>query len=349
MTTVLYILLAVLMFGVLILIHELGHFLCARAFGVRVLEFSIGFGPVILKRISKKSGTQYSLRLFFLGGYVNMGEDDKTSDDEELPKDSFRAQPVWKRIVITSAGAIMNIVLGFVLTLILVLNTPVLGSTTISGFAENAVSPEYGLSVGDEVVRVGGTGVHTSNELVYEVFYKGYRPIDITVRRDGEEIVLKGVSFSAGEEDGVSFGQPDFYVAPAEKNFGSVIKFTFYRSLSSIKMVWDSLIGLLTGRFGVQSVSGPIGITSAITEAAQQGFDTVIYMFSVITMNLGIFNLLPLPALDGGRLLFMLIELVRGKPVKPEYESYVHFAGLVILLLISVIIAVKDIFQIFWR
>lgn len=339
----LYILIAILMFGFLITIHEFGHFLFARIFRVNVIEFSIGMGPKLIQRTSKKSGILYTLRLFPIGGYVNMGEDDPPEEGVAPEPGAFRAKPVWQRFIIVSAGAVMNIALGFVLMFGLVLASDDLGSTTVSGFADGAVSSEQGLMVGDTIVEINGIKVHSADELRYEIMYNGHQPLDITVVREGEKILLEDVAFHVAEQDGVKLGVADFGVYRAQKTITVVLRQTFHRSVSAIKMVWDSLIGLITGRFGVENMSGPVGITSAITQAASVGLDSLVFLFIVITMNLGVFNLLPVPALDGGRLLFFLIEFLRGKPIDPKYESYVHFAGLCVLLLIMILVSVKDV------
>ncbi|MBR5452627.1 MAG: site-2 protease family protein [Clostridia bacterium] len=339
----LYIVIAILMFGFLITIHEFGHFLFARIFHVNVIEFSIGMGPKLFQRTSKKSGILYTLRLLPIGGYVNMGEDDPPEEGIGPDPGAFRSKPVWQRFIIVSAGAIMNIALGFVLMFGLVLASDDLGSTTVREFAEGAVSCEQGLMIGDTIVKVNDVNVHSVDELRYEIMYNGHEPLDITVMRNGERIVLDDVAFYVVERDGVKLGVTDFGVDRAQKTIPVVLRQAFHRSVSAIKMVWDSLIGLITGRFGVENMSGPVGITSAITHAASIGLDSLVFLFIVITMNLGVFNLLPVPALDGGRLLFFLIEFLRGKPIDPKYESYVHFAGLCVLLLIMVLVSVKDI------
>ena len=368
----LYILLALFVFGLLVMIHELGHFLVARAFGVGIREFSIGMGPKIFSWKGKKQWaegenavpavrldengelqdepndervTVYSLRALPIGGYVSMvGEDEESSSPA-----AFGNKPVWQRILIVIAGAVMNIVLGFLLMLVLVLNTPQLASNKIGEFHEGATSPAYGLQIGDEVTHVNGTRVHTGNELVYEVMNQGYEPIDLTVERNGEKIELNDIIFPGMEAEGIAFGSPDFRVFAEQRTFGNLLKHTFFRSLSTVKMIYDQLFDLITGRFGMNAVSGPIGVTEAMTDAAKSGFDTFLYLVIVITINLGVFNLLPIPALDGGRLLFLLVELITRRPVNKKVEGYIHFAGLMILFGLMILIACKDIAGLFVR
>ena len=339
-----YILLTILTLSLLILIHELGHFLTARAFGVAIKEFSIGMGPKILSKTSKKSGIAYSLRLFPIGGFVAMVGEDEESDDEN----ALNNKPVWQRMVITAAGATMNLLLGIVLMAVVVTMSPAIGGTTVLRFTEeNALSEQSGLKIGDEIVEVDGIKVHIASELAYEIMRNGAEPLDLKVKRNGETIVLKDVKFPTMVSDGIEFGMTDFVVLAIEKNVGNVIKQSFFRSVSTVKMIWQSLIDLVTGRYGLDQMSGPIGVTTAVSEAASASPIDFLYLVVVITMNLGIFNLLPLPALDGGRLLFQLIELIRRKPIKPEFEGYIHFAGILLLMLLMIVVSLNDIIKLF--
>ncbi len=340
---ILYILVALAVFGVLIFIHEFGHFFTARLFGVPIKEFAIGMGPKLFSIRSKKYETVYSLRLFPIGGYVSMVGEDEESDDEN----ALNNKPVWQRLIITAAGAAMNLICGILVMTILVIAQDNLSSTTIHSFADDAISNSYGLEAGDKIVKVNDTKIHVVNELVYEIMMQGTAPVDLTVVRDGEKIILEDVSFPQVTSEGMQFGGVDFYVQREVKTPLNVLKHSVYRSWSTVKMIVDSLVGLVTGRFGIDSVSGPVGVTGAIGEAAASGFSDLVNLAVMISMNLGIFNLIPFPALDGGRIFFMLIELVRGRPVDPKYEGYIHFAGILILLGFMAFITLKDIIKIF--
>ncbi len=339
----LYILLTLVTISALALVHELGHYTTARLFGVGINEFAVGMGPKILSRRSKKTGIVYSLRLFPIGGFVSMVGEDEASDAEN----ALNKKPVWQRMIITVAGSLMNILTGIVLMAVVVTMTPRLGSTTIAQFDEGATSSAYGLEIGDEVLRVDGVRVHVAAELSYEVMHSATEPIDLVVRRDGELVTLEDVEFPTITSEGVLFGMPDFFVLAEEKTPLAVIKHSFWRSVSTVKMIWESLFDLITGRCGIEAVSGPVGVAGAVTDAAKSGLSDFLYLVVVIAMNLGVFNLLPLPALDGGRLLFQTVELIRRKPIKPEVEGYVHFAGIVLLLLLMVVITFKDIVNLF--
>ena len=338
-----YIVIALLVFGVLIFIHESGHFFAARIFKVSIREFAIGMGPKIFSHVSKKNGIKYSLRLLPIGGFVSMVGEDEDSDDEN----AFNKKPVWQRIIITSAGAFMNIFVGIIVMAVVVASSKSLGSNVIALLPanENGVNYSYeaGMRVGDEIIKVDGVRVHIANETLYEIMRRGINPTDITVKRGGEIVTLENVQFPVITEEGTNFGMIDFKVLSEEKNLGTVLKHSFFRSLSTIKMIWESLYDLITGRYGLDAVSGPVGVTKALGEAAKEGGMDLLYLAVIISMNLGVMNLLPLPALDGGRLLFQIVEVVRRRPVKPEIEGYIHFAGFVILMILMVIIAVKDV------
>lgn len=340
-----YFLIILLVFGILIFIHELGHFLAARACGVTVKEFAIGMGPKILSWTSKKSVTKYALRLFPIGGFVSMENEDGLDENSD-PDDehAFCNKSVPKRMIITLAGAAMNLLLGFVLMMLLVFSTQNLGSTVIAKFSENALSDEQ-LMVDDEILKIGKTRVHTWNELAYEIMNKGYEPVDITVKRNGEKIVLEDVAFSTFEDSGTTFGQYDFLPYAEQSNFPNLVKHSFYRSLSTVKMVLDSVKGLINGRYGMDAVSGPVGVVGVVEDAAVQGFSSFLYVVCVLTINLGVFNLIPFPALDGGQFLFLLIEGVRGKPVNRNVQSYINFVGIMILFAFMIVVTFKDIFK----
>ena len=454
----LYILLAIFIFGILIFIHELGHFIAARLSGVKILEFAIGMGPKLFGWRSKKSGTQYALRLFPIGGFVSMlGEDgmelvqgdnsetekvsiinevdlkesplnasEETVEKEPTPPDpaAYCNQKPWRRILISLAGPAMNVILGFVLMIAIVLMAGIDNAGTnrvwgfhisytsqteyagmqagdylvgvdqkhLTSFAElealikssetnrfdltvdrlnkegteieritledvllaeehlaffqTSLSETSGLCVGDEVIKVNSVSTYIANDLQYEVMMQGYRPLNLTVIRNGEKIVLENVIIPNEEQDGTVIGLVDFIVVREEAlDFPTVMKHTWCRSVSTVKTVFDSLFGLFSGRFGVESVSGPIGITKTIGEVAQQyGFVNLLYLVVVISINLGVMNLLPLPALDGGHILLHVVEWVRGKPLKREVESMINFIGLVLLLGLAVVIAFKDVF-----
>ena len=357
------ILFAILMFGFLITIHEFGHYLFARIFKVGVKEFSVGMGPKILSHRSKKTNILYSLRLLPFGGYVSMvGEDEDSNDENALHK-----KPAWQRLIIMAAGGVFNIIVGVILCGVFVgMTTNSLGSTTIYQFTENATS-QYYLQPGDQIVEVNGHDVGIVSELSFRIMWEAEDPttavvvtesgekktlenvglMDITVIRDGEEMLICDVPFSMATEQGIGMGQMDFQVYRERASFSTVTRHTLCLARSNVSQIWASLGGLFTGRVNLSHMSGPVGITEQMSEAAGLGFEYLIYFTALIAINLGVFNLLPIPALDGGRIFFLLIEAVRGKPISPEIEGKIHTVALVMLLALSVFVLFKDIFALF--
>lgn len=344
LTVIFYAIVMVFVFGVLIFIHEFGHFFTARRCGVAIKEFAVGMGPTLFSWKSKKYDTRYALRAFPIGGFVSMVGEDEESEEEN----AFCNKSVWKRMIIVVAGAVMNLLLGFVLMLMVVLLQGKIGSTIVADFSENAISNQQ-LQVGDEIIKIDGTRVHSGNEVMYEITNKGYEPIDILVKRDGEKITLENVVFSTFEEDGIMFGNVDFMVLEESRSALNIIKQTFFRSVSTVKMVYDSLIGLVSGRFGVDAVSGPIGVAEVVGSAAKTNYLSFIYIVSVLTINLGVVNLLPFPALDGGRFVFLAVEGIRRKPLNRKIEGYINFAGIIILLAFMAFVSFKDILKLIFR
>ncbi len=374
----LYLLLTLALLSVMVIIHEFGHFIFAKIFGVTVLEFSVGMGPAIFttgkkkkKKLQcadiededditdanstpKKKKTAFSIRAFPVGGYVSMAGED---DDSEDPN-AFNKKKVWQRMLIIIAGPAMNILLGILCMLIFVLNTAqinggFLPSTQISNFVDgstsnNAEVSKEPLMEKDIIIKVNGTYVLTGNDMIYEITNNGYQPIDLLVERNGEKITLHDVVFPNETNSGVTFGSFDFQIYGEKATFLTVAKHAVFNSFSTVKMIINSLIDLVTGRYGMEAVSGPIGVTGAVEDAAKSGgIISVLYLFTVITMNLGIFNLLPLPALDGGRMIFLLYELIVGTPVKKEVEQMINGIGFMLLMALALFISIKDIFGLF--
>lgn len=350
MTKILYVLLAIFIFGLLIFIHEGGHFFFARLFKVSIREFAIGMGPKLFTKKSKKSGIAYSLRLLPIGGFVSMEGEDEESDDPN----AFNKKPVWQRIIIVVAGAATNIIVGILVMSILVFGSDYLLSTTVGEVKEGSASYEAGLRVDDTVVAVDGVKVHIGDELSYQIMRRGIEPVDLTVIRNGEKITLEDIKYSVEELEGANFAMMDFKIYGINKDSYTLpilLKHAYYRSTYTVTMIWESLIDLVSGRYGMEAVSGPVGVTEALTDAidtdVKTGSSTFIYLSVVISMNLGVMNLLPLPALDGGRLVFLIIEGIRRKPIKPELEGYVHLAGIVLLMLFMLFVSVKDVIGLF--
>lgn len=340
------ILFALLFFGVIIMIHECGHFACAKLFKVKVNEFSLGMGPALFKR--KKGDTLYALRLFPIGGYVAMeGEDDASEDDR-----AFNKKPVWQKMIIVVAGALMNLILGFILmVLLLTTSTDLIGTNTIKEFYPDAVSSQYGLQAGDRFVEIDGHHVWSELDLSFLMSRSQDGVFDFVVERDGEKVTLNDVHFATEQQNGITLIQYDFIIIGEQPGFLNIVKNAFTQSASIVRMVWLSVFDLVTGRYGMSELAGPVGTVDIIADVTAQAVSSgsltnLLTIMAFITINVGVANLLPLPALDGGRFLFLAVEAVRRKPVNPKYEGYVHAAGLALLLLLMVVVTYNDIARI---
>ena len=331
-------LVSILVFSIVIVIHELGHFVVAKKSGIKVNEFSIGMGPRLAG--VKKGETEYSIRALPIGGYVAMEGEDEESDSE----DSFSRAPVANRIAVVVAGAVMNLILGFAILVFMVSRQDAITSRTVSVFYENAMTQQTGLQVDDEIIAVNGRRCYIANDIIYEFARTQDGVVDLTVRRDGKITELEDVTFETyKDEDGMQQLVLDFYVYPAQKTVVSVVKEAVNWTVSYARMIFLSLIDMVTGRVAINQLSGPVGIVSVISEATSVGLEPVLNILALITINLGVFNLVPFPALDGGRLVFLLIELLRGKPINPKYEIWVNTAGMIVLLAFMAFVTFSDI------
>ena len=367
----------ILIFLILISLHEFGHFIMAKAVGVPVLEFAIGMGPAIFKKQGKE--TLYSLRAFPIGGYCKLEGEDTDSDSP----DGFANQKLWKRFLVVSAGAILNLVLGFVLFCVIVAMSGPFSSNVVSSVDERAYVSQDGLMAGDEIVKINGNTVRFYQDIsLYTSDFQEGSQFEIDVIRNGEKVTITSTpsknitTFNYGEDyvevideiNGVSQTErkenvevPEEYVGKTgtieryiigflpvtcEVTAKNLIPQAWNYTLFTTKSIYSALFDMVTGKSGLENVSGPVGVVTVVDEAVKSGPDSVInvlFIMAMLTINLGIFNLLPLPALDGGRLFFMLIELVRGKPVPPEKEGIVHTIGLILLLCLTVVIFFSDI------
>ena len=336
-------LVAILFFGLLISIHELGHFTFAKLFKVKINEFSLGMGPAIFKK--KRGETLYALRLLPIGGYVSMEGEDEESQDEN----AFNRKKVWQKIIIVAAGAIMNLILGVVIVATVLSMEDLIGTNQILEFHEGAISQQTGLEVGDEFLEIDGHRVFSDTDISFLMGRSDDGVFDMVVRRDGKEVELKDVTFKTEKDGKYTFITYDFVILGEETNFLNIVENSFKRSASIARLVWLSFFDLITGRYWLTDLSGPVGTVNVIADAAagavesKDGLITALTMMAFISINIGVFNLLPLPALDGGRLFFLVIEGIRRKPINPKYEGYVHGAGLALLLLLMLVVTFNDI------
>ncbi len=439
-TTIALIVIGILIFELIIFIHEFGHFITAKKFGVQVNEFAIGMGPKLFQ--FEKGETKYSIRLLPIGGYCAMEGENEESDNER----ALINKPVWQRMIIVLAGAFNNIVLGLVMMMILMCQSSAFSSTTIADFAQAAFTSKSGLQAGDTLVKIGDYKISCSRDISFALalmdiktvdgndfsIYKedcgytllrqytslkeedytedellaitkafdagieklnvcttkeeadtitnatlaevnklaktDYKPeereymperrrfrTNVDIIRNGSRITVENVDFYTylGENDEPTVAL-DFSVEPIKKNVGTLITESAKSTFSVVRMVWVSLSGLITGRFGMNDIAGPVGTASVVKQAAQVGLksgfgeavNNILYVMMIITVNLGIVNVLPLPALDGGRFLFMVIEVIIRKPVPQKYEGAIHTIGFLILLGFIGFVTLNDIIKI---
>ena len=341
---------AIICFGIIIFLHELGHFFVAKKCGIRVLEFSIGMGPLLAQR--QRGETKYSIRWLPIGGYCAMEGEDEASTDPR----AFRNAKVWKRMLVTVAGATMNIILGFFLIILTTCLDSAITSTTICEFhtneaGESISSSEQWLQVDDRFVEINGLHIFTATDISYALQNDTCETFDVVVERGGSKVTLEDVKFLNTENGGML----DFYVYGQKKSVLNVLSFACKNTASTARLIWISLIDLIQGKYGFHDLSGVVGVIDTTTEFVAQSKTlrekamTLFDLMSFITINVGIFNLIPFPALDGGRFVFLLIEAITRKQVPAKIEGAIHFAGLALLMLVMVAVTFQDISKIFNR
>ncbi len=330
---------AIVTFCLLVFVHELGHFLMAKKVGVTVHEFSIGMGPAILKKQGKE--TLYSLRLLPIGGYVRLEGEDEKSDDEG----ALCNKTPFQRFLVIVSGALMNLILGFLLFVIIV-SFKGFGTNEIAVINEGSPMAEAEFIAGDKIVELELNGqsqkIKTYNDIIFFNISNGNGKMYVTVERDGNEIKRL---VSPTSKDG--YALEGIRIKSIDRNPVSVIKAAFSESVFMCKLVFVSLGWLITGKVPVSELSGPVGIVSGIGQAASVGLFSVLNLIALISINLGVANLLPIPALDGGRLVFTVIEMIRRKPIDAELEGKIHFIGFALLLCLMLFVTFFDIKRLF--
>jgi len=351
-----YIVLAIIAFGLLIAIHEVGHFTAAKLLHVRVNEFAIGMGPAILKKQGKE--TLYSWRLLPFGGYCAMGEDSGDADDPR----SFLAQKRWRRIVILAAGAIANFIAAFIIIVILISGYKSFAGTTLTGFMDGFPNEgEHGLMVGDTILSISGEKMYYYDDISLFLSLaenRGDKEIDLVVRRGNEKIQLNKFplerrEYTVGEKTQRMFGLIFDRIEPTvmEK-----LKYSGYTAMNNIRLIRVSIAQLFTGAAGIQDLSGPVGIVNAMNDIGQESKTTrealfrITHFIAFIGVNLAVMNMLPIPALDGGRILFIFIswfiEKIIRRRLDPKYEGYIHMAVFVLLIGFMIFTLVNDVLKI---
>ncbi len=348
-----YILAAILVFGVLIAVHELGHFMAAKACGVRVNEFSIGMGPALWKK--QKGETQYSLRLFPVGGFCAMEGEEEDSDDPT----ALNNQGFWAKLLIFAAGAAMNFIAGLLIILVLYADAQAFYVPVVAGFADGCpLESADGLQEGDRLLRIDGEKVYVYSDISLLMGLNKTGAFDLQIERNGEVITLRDFTMERREytdQNGKAYTGYGLYFGAEEATLGRKLSYSWNNAMDFARLVRLSLQMLVTGQAGVKDLSGPVGIVSTMTQVGEQAATTraavvnIAYLAALIAVNLAVMNLLPLPALDGGKIFFLVINAVSmqlfKKQIPAKYENYIHFAGLILLLALMAVITFSDVWK----
>jgi len=325
----------IFIFGLLTIAHELGHFTMAKLAGIRVEEFSIGFGPPVLK--ARRGETLYSMRLLPLGGFVKMiGEDAPVPDDEE----AFNNKPVHTRLAVMAAGPFMNLLLAvFLFALIFFFVGIPEGAPLVGAVLEGSPAAEAGLAAGDRILSINGDKINSWEEMVSFIQDRGPEVLEISYARQGEvkTVVIKpeidpetGTSYI-----GVQRGVARYRILPS-------FYYGFLQTVGILVFILARLGEMLTGQIAPE-ITGPVGIVQAVGQVARLGVLNVLSLAAILSVNIALFNLFPIPMLDGGQLLFLGVEALRGKPLKPEQEGFLRFIGILFLLFLLVVVTYRDI------
>lgn len=330
---------AIFVFLMVILVHEFGHFAVAKLVGIRVNEFAIGMGPKIIQ--TKKGETEYTLRILPIGGYVKMEGEDEASNDPR----SFGKVPAISRIAVVAAGAIMNFILAIFILAIVSYGTG-MPTNTIERTLPNSPAEEVGIQSGDTIIGINGKKINSWNSIVSTINASdSTKEMEIVVKRNNQDINFNLIPT-------VSDGNTVIGVAPKSvQSISSAIRGGFEKTWTFLKLMFDFVGMIFKGKVSTKDLSGPVGVIHEVGVAAKLGIYNLLYILGFISINLGFFNLLPIPALDGSRIVFLVIELIRGKPIDPDKEGFIHLVGFVLLISLMLMVTYRDIikFNIFSR
>lgn len=339
----------ILILGIIVLVHEFGHFIFAKMFGIYVYEFAIGMGPRLFH--FKKGETEYSIRAIPIGGFCSLaGEDTDSDDKEKVPEDRrLQSKPVWQRFLVMFFGAGNNFILAFLVLFIIGLGWgAVTSKPIISELVSGNPAEKAGLQVGDYIKEINGNKVKTSDDVsIYLQVEDKSKPITFTIERDGKKLDID-VTPKKEEVDGSTVYRVGIISeGEVEKGFVASIKYAFTKMGALFRQMVITFKGLFTGGLSVNQLSGPVGIYNIVGDQAEAGFQNILYLIALLSINVGFINLIPFPAFDGGRIVFLIIEKIKGSPVKPETENKIHTIGFILLLALMIYITFNDIFKLF--
>lgn len=338
----------VLVLGVVVFSHELGHFIFAKRARIYVYEFAIGMGPKLFGFKRKNDETEYSIRLVPIGGYVKMAGEEIEADKDIPAEKRFQSKPWWSRFLTVIAGALFNFILAILIFFILALFN---GSPELKPYLAGVV-PGYpaevaGMKEGDLIVKVNGHKVNTWNDAILEFEIDKDKTTTFLMKRDGE---LKEYTITAKaiEQDGETDYQYGFNIQPEIKyGFLPALQYALTNFAYNIKAMYNVIVMLITGALSPNNLAGPVGIYNLVGQTAQTGIESVVNLIAFISINVGFVNLIPFPAFDGGRALFLVIEKIRRKPVNTKIENTIHMIGMILLLALMLLITIKDIWTLF--
>ena len=344
---------AILIFCLLIFVHEFGHFIAAKACGVKVNEFAIGMGPAFFKK--QKGETKYSLRIFPIGGFCAMEGEEEDSDDPT----ALNNQGFWAKLLIFAAGAAMNFIAGLLIILVLYADAQAFYVPVVAGFADGCpLESADGLQEGDRLLRIDGEKVYVYSDISLLMGLNKTGAFDLQIERNGEVITLRDFTMERREytdQNGKAYTGYGLYFGAEEATLGRKLSYSWNNAMDFARLVRLSLQMLVTGQAGVKDLSGPVGIVSTMTQVGEQAATTraavenIAYLAALIAVNLAVMNLLPLPALDGGKIFFLVINAVSmqlfKKQIPAKYENYIHFAGLILLLALMAVITFSDVWK----
>lgn len=333
----------VLVLSVTIFVHELGHFIFAKRAGIYVYEFCIGMGPRIFKFKRKNDETEYGIRLFPIGGFCSMAGESVEVDENVPPEKRMQSKTWLQKFLTIVAGVMFNFIFAIIILFIIgLINGNPNNKPLVQMVDDNSASYTAGLEAGDLIVELNGTKIRTIDRLMIEYQINYGDPLELTVLRNDTEITLT-INPIESEENPGTYQYGFALNGSVEKGFFSAIKYAFTKFASLIETMFITIAYLFTGKLSLSNLSGPVGIYNIVGQTAQAGFLNVIYLIGYLSINVGFINLLPIPAFDGGRILFLIIEKIRRKPINPKVENTIHAVGLVLLMILMIAITYNDI------
>lgn len=354
MHIIINLILFVLILGIIVFVHEFGHFIFAKLMGVYVYEFSIGMGPRLFGWKSKNGETDYNVRLIPIGGFCSLAGEDVENDDKSIKKDrKLQAKKPWQRFLIMFMGPGFNFLLALIIFFFIGLIGAPSTEPILYGTVKNYPAYSSGLSKGDLIKSINGHNIYTMDDVsLYLAVADHKKPVSIKVEKKDGSIKTyninskkKTVKVSGQKQTTYKYGIS--LKTKTKKGLGNAISYMFVKTGSLFRQMFITAGYLFTGKVGLNDLSGPVGIYSIVGEEASQGFAALVYLLAYLSINVGFLNLLPLPAFDGGHILFIIIELIKGSPVKPETEAKVHTVGFALLMILMIVITINDILRFF--